>query len=409
MLPFLIVIAVFLALIIAPLALIIAPLAINFAIWKRCFRNSRFEDPDYDHLGVNGSLSSILSAYMIVFCLFCFFLTMDILMVSRDGGILLVLLMAISVWIALPFIARASSNKAQTRLDYFHIKSLYIFFNIIFHLYLGRIYIKILEGFGHGRPFRIKGRPVVSKVSNSSEWSTCEIKTCVDLDLESRRALEAVWLDSASKEHASVPAFSKLSLQLIAMGAPPELIAKVFTAGSQEITHAKLCFSVAASLSGRPWSPNPMPQILGEKSGFESLEDLILECFVDGCLMEALSAAHAQASSQLAVDTDVKHVFSVIAEDENFHAELSWEILKFLLTKVSSSMEKGILSEFKLIKSRSAPEFYPAEISALIEKADRECMRRFGILPQDKVDDIWSHTLQRIEHQLSQVEWDLCP
>ncbi|NBW81549.1 ferritin-like domain-containing protein [bacterium] len=269
--------------------------------------------------------------------------------------------------------------------------------------YLGRVLLKVLKGLGHGRPFRINGTPIVSKVSNSSEWSTCDVKTCSDLDHESRRALEAVWLDNASKEHASVPAFSKLSLQLIALAAPPELIAKVFTAAGREITHAKLCFSIAASVSGKPWCPAEMPQILRGNNKFDSLESLILECFVDGCLMEALSAAHAQASARLAEEADVKSVFSVIAEDEKFHAELSWAILEFLLTKVSSAKQERLFSEFRLMKSHTVPEFYPAHINQLIEKADSECMRRFGILRKDDVDNLWEQTLQDIEYRLNSI------
>lgn len=390
--------------------LIVMPAAITVFIWKTLFVTSRFDNPDYQELGVNGRLKTILSAYLIIFFILCLSFTLDQHFGLLFGGsdsfskAVICYLITISVWIALPFIARALADKAQRKSEYFHIKSIFIYFILFFPpIYIIRILTKALSGLGHGRPFRIKGTPVVSKVSNSSKWIGRDIKICVDLDLESRRALEAVWLDSASKEHASVPAFSKLSLQLIAIGAPPELIAKVFTAASQEVTHAKLCFSVAASVSGRPWSPNAMPQVLEVKSGSESLERLILECFVDGCLMEALSAAHARASSELAEEADVKHVFSVIAKDESFHAELSWEILKFLLTKDSSVSQRVILSEFRLIKSRSAPEFYPAEICKLIEKADRESMRRFGILSKDKANEIWLHTLQGIEYQLTQM------
>jgi hypothetical protein len=377
------------------------PFAIIGVIWRRCFRASRFEGPGYNESAGKEDLSVNVSAYLPIFCILCFFLILDVQIDSRDDWASAIFLTIIPVWIALPFIARASSNKAQTRSEYLQIKEIYKTFTFVFpFFYLGRVFFKVFSGFGHGRPFRIKGTPVVSKVSSSSEWSTRDVKR-YDLPYESRIALEAVWLDSASKEHASVPAFSKLSLQLIALGAPPDLISKVFIAAGQEITHAELCFSVATSVSGRPWSPGAMPQILGERSDFESLESMILECFVDGCLMEAMSAAHAHASAQLAEEIDIKRVFSVIAEDEKSHAELSWEILNFLLTKVGSAMQERLFSEFRVMKSRPVPEFYPAHINLMIEKADSESLRRFGILPKDEADNLWAQTLQGIEHRLN--------
>lgn len=259
---------------------------------------------------------------------------------------------------------------------------------------------------GHGRPFRMKGKPTVSKLSKSkdfSPWNACRINFHSEPDIDSRIALEAIWLDNASKEHISIPAFSKLSLQLIALGAPPDLMEKVFRAASQEINHATLCYSVASSLSGKPFSPDIMPEILRQSFDHGSLESLVLECFVDGCLMEALSVAHAREGALLAREPEIKKVLDVIASDEHFHSELSWEIVQFLLPRVSVSMTQILLSELKKIKSLPAPEFYSHEIIELIGRADRECMRCFGVLPQESTERLWSETVRTVELRFSSV------
>lgn len=241
----------------------------------------------------------------------------------------------------------------------------------------------------------------LSALGESSGWNGCGINIILKPDVKSRAALEAIWLENASKEHISVPAFSKLSMQLIALGAPPELMEKVFRAASQEITHAMLSYSVASSLSGKAFSPDAMPEILKHSCEYDSLEKLILECFIDGCLMEALSAAHARESSLLAQEPAIKNVFDVIARDEQFHADLSWEIVHFLQTKVSTSMKLILSSELKTIKTLPTPDFFSAEIVELIGKADNECMQHFGVLPRHTIERLWHETVHSVELQLN--------
>ena len=55
------------------------------------------------------------------------------------------------------------------------------------------------------------------------------------LDEETRLALGAWWAEIAALEHASVASFARFTLQLLSLGAPPELLADVGQASADEI------------------------------------------------------------------------------------------------------------------------------------------------------------------------------
>ena len=77
-----------------------------------------------------------------------------------------------------------------------------------------------------GRPLRIKGEPVITPVDlgKGSNWAQGQRPDSSNLDEPTRLALEALWLQDARGEHSSIPAFSRISWQLAAIGAPPKLL-----------------------------------------------------------------------------------------------------------------------------------------------------------------------------------------
>lgn len=75
-----------------------------------------------------------------------------------------------------------------------------------------------------GRPLRIKGRQVHPNLTVGADWTQGLRPDPTGLDEPTRAALEALWLHDAQKEHASVPAFARVSWLLAAVGAPAELL-----------------------------------------------------------------------------------------------------------------------------------------------------------------------------------------
>ncbi|MEZ4298737.1 MAG: hypothetical protein R3B70_27550 [Polyangiaceae bacterium] len=148
------------------------------------------------------------------------------------------------------------------------------------------------------------------------------------------------WLDNALLEHASIAAFSKLALDLLALGAPADLISAAFAAGRDEIEHAQLSFSLAASFTGDPSlaaGPAPFAPAASIEVGLSPAR-LLRETFHDGCIGEAAAALVLEATARRAVEATARRAPSPLtatlrrmSEDESRHAELAYRIVAWLV------------------------------------------------------------------------------
>lgn len=176
-----------------------------------------------------------------------------------------------------------------------------------------------------GRPFRVEATaaPSLADVHERDDWTSAHAMS--DLDSAERRLLTDAWLEDARAEHASVAAFSLLSLQLMQLGAPPELIRDAHLAALDEIRHAEQCFALASSYAGEPMGPGPL-DIEGTALA-TTLVALAESTLVDGCFGETSAALEAYEAAELARDAGVRSALEEIAEDEARHAELGWRIV----------------------------------------------------------------------------------
>src|SRR5262249_21588545 len=139
---------------------------------------------------------------------------------------------------------------------------------------------------------------------------------------EIRAALAAHWEREAAFEHASVAAFARASLALLAAGAPPDLVAATHAAAIDEIEHARLGYALASAYGAEPRGPAALPAAAPPFSG--SLEDLAVETLIDACAGESAAALALREASAAVRDEGVRAVLSRIADDEERHAELAF-------------------------------------------------------------------------------------
>src|SRR5262249_34475352 len=113
---------------------------------------------------------------------------------------------------------------------------------------------------GTGRALRVARRAVVARAVDGDGWGS-ELPLIAPARLASalRAALARLWTENARGEHASVPAFSRLALSLVALGAPARLVEAAHRAALEEIAHARLSFSLAGAYAGAPVGPGPLP------------------------------------------------------------------------------------------------------------------------------------------------------
>lgn len=181
-----------------------------------------------------------------------------------------------------------------------------------------------------GRPFEIDGVQTHAKSVPGNAWHDGASPDVDDLTPIVRAHLTDRWLADAAAEHASVAAFARIALQLLALGAPPHLVERAHRAALDEIRHARLCYTLASAYAGRALTPDafPLPPALDMQVTFA---ELACESFRNGCIGEAVAAAEAAWGAAHATEPVVADVLRTITADESRHAELSWEMLAFAL------------------------------------------------------------------------------
>jgi hypothetical protein len=191
-------------------------------------------------------------------------------------------------------------------------------------------------GCGGGRPFLVDGAPRLPSSITRSDWTVRNIAPSLrNLDPALRARLAAAWTEAGQMEHASIAAFARFVLELLAFGAPADLVEHAHAAIADETRHAKLCFGIAGAYSGRAIGPGALPM-----NGVTVAPDLassVLTAFIEGCIGETVAAAEAAEAAASTTDPAIAAVLTAIAEDEARHAALAWRFVAWALASMPAS------------------------------------------------------------------------
>jgi hypothetical protein len=138
------------------------------------------------------------------------------------------------------------------------------------------------------------------------------------------------WLHAARTEYSSVAAFARLSMELMAHGAPVDLVSRAHAAALDEVDHTHRCLLVARRLLEIDVELGPVRLVPPRLE--VTLADLAVESFVHGCIGEALAAARASHAATEARE-EIAAVLTAIADDELRHAALAWSIVAWCLRR----------------------------------------------------------------------------
>ncbi|MGE3174577.1 MAG: hypothetical protein AB7O97_18240 [Planctomycetota bacterium] len=275
-------------------------------------------------------------------------------------------------------------------------------FGVLFGLFAG--------GGGWGRPLRVRGRQLHPELRLGSDWTRGARPDASGLDPATRRALEALWLHDAQKEHASVPAFARLSWLLAACGAPAELLAWSHRAALEEIEHAELCFALAAGYGGRAHTVEPMPELLvaSPDARGHALATLATESLADGCLLEDFNADIAAAGAAVCEEPVTRAVLEQIAREERSHAEFSWAVVAWALAHDPAATAPALAAAATRLERYRRPTAVSRRAAPLVARADAEQLRRHGRLCDARWAEAWSArlaaTAARVESLLKTAE-----
>jgi len=188
---------------------------------------------------------------------------------------------------------------------------------------------------GHpGRPFLVAGERRVSAACPSSTWrdsSLAASPALATLPEAARRLIADYFTQAALMEHASIAAFARFSLELVALGAPPELVSATTAAMLDETRHARLCFELASRYAGRDIGPGPL-DVTGALGGMD-LASVVERALLEGCIGETAAALEARFALEGATDPVVRSVLAGIAEDEERHAALAFRFVTWAVDR----------------------------------------------------------------------------
>jgi hypothetical protein len=202
-----------------------------------------------------------------------------------------------------------------------------------------------------GRPFLIEDEARTALVERRADWVASGVMPSVEgLDPELRGELAAAWEQAARMEHASIAAFARFSLQLLALGAPPDLIERTNRAMVDETRHARAAFALASAYRAKDIGPGPLP-IGGALDGGNDVASIIRLVIREGCIGETVAAVEAGEAEENAMDPVVRGVLSMIAGDESEHAELAWRTVRWALQAHGDEVRGAVLKEIALIEA----------------------------------------------------------
>ena len=248
-----------------------------------------------------------------------------------------------------------------------------------------------MTGFGGwGRPLRIGKRALTPGVRASSEWANGP-RPCVDgLDAETRAVLRDLWLHDARKEHASVPAFGQVAWQLVALGAPADLVRRAHVSCLQEIDHAERCFALASAYGGEDLGVQDMPALLPGGAELPSdrqraLVKVATEALTDGALLEDYNAELAATALADVRDPAAREALVRVVEDEREHARLAWDIIAFCIKRGGDAVARALRKTFDSMQEDPV-SLYDRELERRVEALpDKSALYAHGRVRRDVV------------------------
>ncbi|MCA9693324.1 MAG: ferritin-like domain-containing protein, partial [Myxococcales bacterium] len=225
-----------------------------------------------------------------------------------------------------------------------------------------------------GRPFLVDGEARQASAAGRDDWcARCSTPRTDHLDAAGRGALASSWTDIARMEHASIAAFARFGLQLLALGAPSSLVKETCDAMADETRHARLGYALASAYAGRSVGPGPLA--IDAALGRVRLSEVVALVILEGCVGETVAAIEAAELAEHVREPATLEVLRGVAVDERRHAALAWRFLQWALERGGDDVAEVVAKTFAQVARE-------AERSAATPSArDRWALRQGVVTP----------------------------
>lgn len=233
-----------------------------------------------------------------------------------------------------------------------------------------------------GRPLVGAQGPILAQPRRTTSWQSA-LSPSVDALPSAERALLAEhWTEVALAEHASIASFGHAALELLAAGAPAELVEAAHHAAIDEVHHARLAFALATAYDGSTIGPSALP-LQDALAPRADLPNLALRTFLDGCVNETLAAMLAAELRDGASDPAVREVLDAVAEEEAVHAELAWRTVAWALREGGDPVRRALVEASDQL---DASPIHFGRTPAKVGAHDRALLARHGLIDRPSSD-----------------------
>lgn len=238
-----------------------------------------------------------------------------------------------------------------------------------------------------GRPFVVDERAVLAPATAREDWRGVTAVPRATDALSAR--LAARWTHLGRCEHASVASFARWILQLLALGAPAELVSAAQQALADEVEHARACFALASLYLGTGVGPGPLPATDAPVAA--TLEAVVAAVIREACVGETLSALEAREAATRAEDPALRRVLEKIAADEERHAELGWRFVRWALAGARPELRAEARAAFEAAIAAATQE-----AAALAAEPGEPELRPHGLVDDPLRAAVWRRGLREL-------------
>ena len=227
-------------------------------------------------------------------------------------------------------------------------------------------------GLCEGRPFIVDELARTAAPEPRADWCA-EALPPSTASPELRDALATAWTDAALAEHASIASFARAVLELLSLGAPPDLIDATQAALADEVEHARLCFAEARRHRDHALGPGPLAQDAAVLARVGDPIAITLAVFDEGCVGEGVSAVIAGLAAEACRDEPTAALLRRICADESRHAALAWKTLRWLLDRFGDRVATPLRARLATLTVPPVPHTPHPDLRAHGRLAPREC------------------------------------
>lgn len=228
-----------------------------------------------------------------------------------------------------------------------------------------------------GRPLVVDGSARAARPALRSDWLARLEFDVNAVDAETRSAATNHYAAMAAMEHASVASFARFSLQLLALGAPAELVQDAHHAALDEIEHARTSYALASLFGKENMGPDKLPAAIANID--VGIDAFVAALVAEGCVGETLGAAEGREAAERAALPDLAAALFTIAEDEERHATLAWRTLKWALETFGEPARAAATNAFAsacAVYAADAPVLHHAEEFGILSGKSLGTLRR---------------------------------